>query len=137
MSQNIMDQIDKEILKILHMDSRLSHKEIGDKVHRTGQAVGNRVTRLIEQNIIQKYTIETHNEHTQFIRIMMKEPNFNAFETFITQFYAIHECYKVAGSACYTLIAHFNPEELHQFIEKISIWGTYSIDHVIRKIDPK
>ena len=131
---NEMDLIDKKILTILKNDSRLSHKEIWDLVHRTGQAVGNRITRLIEQKIIQKYSIDIHYNHTQFIRIFMQNSDFNAFEQFTSNYKEISECYKVAGSACYMIIAHFDLTELNTFIEKISIWGTYSVDHVIRDI---
>ena len=131
-----MDQIDKKILNILQKDSRLTQKEIGDLVHRTGQAVGNRITRLIEQNIIKQYTINVQYEYTQFIRIMMNNTDFDAFENFISQQAEISQSYKVAGSACYMLIAHFNQHELHLFFENISQWGTYAVDHVIKDISP-
>lgn len=132
---NEMDLIDKKILKILESDSRLSHKEIGDLVHRTGQAIGNRITRLIEQKVILKYSIDIHHQHTQFIRIFMQNSDFNAFEKFVSTYTEVSKCYKVAGAACYMIIAHFDTNELNHFIERISIWGTYSVDHVIRDID--
>ena len=130
-----MDLIDKKILKILKTDSRLSHKEIGDLVHRTGQAIGNRITRLIEQKVILKYSIDIYHQHTQFIRIFMQNSDFTAFEKFVSTYTEVSECYKVAGAACYMIIAHFDTNELNHFIERISIWGTYSVDQVIRDID--
>ena len=41
-----LDATDHEILRILSLDGRISMKELGVKVHLTGQAVKNRVERL-------------------------------------------------------------------------------------------
>lgn len=41
-----MDIIDEQILAILKHNSKLSNKEIGEMVHLTGQAVGNRILKL-------------------------------------------------------------------------------------------
>jgi len=66
------DPIDLKILKILKTDSRLSNKEIGKLVHRTGQAVGSRIARMQDEGTIQKYTIALNHPSTQFIRVMMQ-----------------------------------------------------------------
>lgn len=52
-----LDPIDAKILTILKNDSRLSHKEIGEMVHRTGQAVGQRIAKMQDEGLIQKYSI--------------------------------------------------------------------------------
>ena len=39
-----LDPIDLKIIELLKQDSCLSHKEIGQRVYRTGQAVGARIT---------------------------------------------------------------------------------------------
>ena len=70
------DLIDLKILKILKTDSRLSHKEIGTLVHRTGQAVGSRIAKMQDEGTIQKYTITLHHQSTQFIRVMMQNNKF-------------------------------------------------------------
>ena len=129
------DPIDLKILKILKNDSRLSHKEIGALVHRTGQAVGNRIAKMQNEGFIQKYTLELKYESTQFIRIMMNNNQFEQFEAFLGQFNQIEHAYKVCGSACYMLIGHFNQNELNDFIEQLSAWGQYSVDSVVRAIE--
>lgn len=131
------DTIDAKILKILKSDSRLSNKEIGEMVHRTGQAVGSRIAKMQDEGIIQKYTIKQNYLTTQFIRIMMQNNQFEQFESFIAQFEDIENCYKVCGSACYMLVAHFDQVALHTFIEQLSQWGQYSVDSVVRSIDSK
>ncbi len=129
------DPIDLKILKILKTDSRLSNKDIGQLVHRTGQAVGSRIARMQDEGIIQKYTIALNHPSTQFIRVMMQNNNFEAFEKFTQQFDAIEKCYKVCGSACYMIIAHFERNEINLFIEQLSAWGQYSVDNVVRAIE--
>lgn len=128
------DPIDLKILKILKNDSRLSHKEIGELVHRTGQAVGNRIAKMQDEGLIQKYTIELNYSSTQFIRIMMENNQFDLFETFLEQFDKIEHAYKVCGAACYMLVTHFSQQEINFFIEQLSPWGQYSVDSVVRAI---
>lgn len=129
------DPIDSKILKILKNDSRLSHKDIGELVHRTGQAVGNRIAKMQNEGLIQKYTVELEYEATQFIRIMMENHQFDQFEIFLSQFDKIEYAYKVCGSACYMLISHFTQQDMNDFIEKLSPWGQYSVDSVVRAIE--
>lgn len=129
------DPIDLKILKILKTDSRLSNKEIGKLVHRTGQAVGSRIARMQDEDTIQKYTIALNHPSTQFIRVMMQNNDFEKFEAFIAQFDSIESCYKVCGSACYMLVTHFDSHAINHFIEQLSEWGQYSVDSVVRTIE--
>ena len=129
------DPIDLKILKILKTDSRLSNKEIGKLVHRTGQAVGSRIARMQDEGTIQKYTITLQHQSTQFIRVMMQNNDFEKFEAFIAQFDSIESCYKVCGSACYMLVTHFDNRAINHFIEQLSEWGQYSVDSVVRAIE--
>ncbi len=41
-----IDETDRRILEYLHKNARATMKEIGEKVHLTGQAVKNRLERL-------------------------------------------------------------------------------------------
>lgn len=129
------DPIDLKILKILKTDSRLTHKDIGKLVHRTGQAVGSRIAKMQDDGTIQKYTIALHHQSTQFIRVMMQNNKFEQFEAFIAQFNQIESGYKVCGSACYMLVAHFDPHALNHFIEQLSEWGQYSVDSVVKTVE--
>ncbi len=38
-----IDSIDFQILQLLNKNARIQWKEIGEKIHMTGQAVGNRI----------------------------------------------------------------------------------------------
>jgi len=126
-----MDEIDQKILEELRQDSSLTNKEIGEKIHLTGQAVGNRISKLQESGAIRRYTIEVTYEHTQFIRVFMNTNNFQPFEQFANSFKEVSSIYKVSGQACYMLVAHFTEKPLKDFIEALSKWARYSVEVVI------
>ena len=53
----MLDQTDQLIIKELKSNSRITMKELGKKVHLTGQATSSRVTKLEESGVIKDYTI--------------------------------------------------------------------------------
>ncbi len=122
-------------MALLKQDSRLTHKQIGERVHRTGQAVGVRIHQLIEQGVIQRYTLDIAQTHQQFIQLFLSESRFSEIEKIMAEFEQIDDAYKVMGSACYMLVAHFAPHELHQFIDQISAYCRYSVESVVKRVD--
>lgn len=46
-----VNQVDLQIISLLEQNSRLKWKEIGERVHLTGQAVAARIQKLEDQNI--------------------------------------------------------------------------------------
>jgi DNA-binding Lrp family transcriptional regulator len=54
-----MDDLDREILAILRRDSRTPYTEIADQVGTSEGTVRNRVERLIEEGIIERFTVAT------------------------------------------------------------------------------
>ncbi|MCT0055568.1 winged helix-turn-helix transcriptional regulator [Lactococcus lactis subsp. lactis] len=128
-----MDEIDKSILKLLKENSKLSNKEIGEKIFLTGQAVGNRISNMIDKGIIEKFTISISEtcQETQFIRIFLKDTYFEKVENLINQFEDVQDFYKVRGQACYVVISHFSNDILNNFIESLSKYARYSVESVI------
>ena len=128
-----MDQIDKNILEVLKKNSRLTNKEIGEKVFLTGQAVGIRISNMIDNGIIEKFTISISEKHQeiQYIRIFLKDTYFDDIEKAINEFDDIESFYKVRGQACYVVISHFDQQKMNKFIEKISKYARYNVEVVI------
>lgn len=126
-----MDSIDQEILTILMQNSQLTNKKIGEKIHMTGQAVGNRILKLQEKGLIHHFSIKINYPYTQFVRIFMDTPQFNQFEQLANSYKEVEAIYKVSGQACYMLICHFSQTSLSEFIEAISKWGRYSVETVV------
>ena len=55
-----MDDLDRRILSILRRDSRAPYTEIADRVGTSEGTVRNRVERLIDDGIIERFTVATH-----------------------------------------------------------------------------
>jgi DNA-binding Lrp family transcriptional regulator len=54
-----MDGLDREILAILRRDSRTPYTEIADRVGTSEGTVRNRVERLVEDGVIERFTVAT------------------------------------------------------------------------------
>lgn len=52
----VLDNIDREILRILQTDGRISWQTLGDRVHLSPNAVADRVRRLTRAGVIQGFT---------------------------------------------------------------------------------
>lgn len=131
-----LDPIDLKIIALLKHDSRLTHKQIGQHVHRTGQTVGARIAQLMDAGIIKNYTITIGYEYKQFIQLFLNEQQaFTEIEQLVKQYPQIDECFKILGNGCYMIVSHFNPSEFNRFIEKLSQWSRYSVETVMREIE--
>lgn len=129
-----LDKKDCAILAVLTENSRLSWKEVGEKVYLTGQAVGNRVQQLVEQGDIKRFTIEQHYEQLQFITIFMNSNNFSAFEKHVLQFAEIIDFNKITGEGCYFIKSCFSPDQLDSFLASIECYARYRVNHSLKKI---
>lgn len=127
-----MDELDKKIIQLLKEDSQLTNKEIGSKIHLTGQAVGKRILNLKDEKVIESYTIKVNYANKQFIRVFMEGNYFQNIEQKIMEYTEIDEFYKVSGHACYMVVAHFEQQHLNDFIEAISKWARCSVDTVVK-----
>ncbi|MCT9097705.1 Lrp/AsnC family transcriptional regulator [Haloarchaeobius sp. HME9146] len=54
-----MDELDRQILNILRRDARTPYTEIADRVGTSEGTVRNRVERMTEQNVIERFTVAT------------------------------------------------------------------------------
>jgi DNA-binding Lrp family transcriptional regulator len=55
-----MDDLDRRILSILRRDSRAPYTEIADRVDTSEGTVRNRVERLVDEGVIERFTVATH-----------------------------------------------------------------------------
>lgn len=52
----VLDEIDKQILTILHEEGRISYTDLGKRVDLSRVAVQARINQLIEAGVIEKFT---------------------------------------------------------------------------------
>lgn len=57
----MLDNTDYQILNKLTQNSRMTMKELGQKVHLTGQATATRVAKLEDSGVIEGYTIKVND----------------------------------------------------------------------------
>lgn len=136
----IIDQTDYEILKLLGENSRIQWKELGQKIHLTGQAVGNRIRRLEDLGVIEQYTIAINRIKlgqvvTAFVTVFVQTTNHQEFKRFFQAEEAISEVHRTSGDGCYLLKTHFSSnEELDTFLERLLKYGNYSVNLSIGRL---
>ena len=129
-----MDKKDRAILSELRNNSRQSWRKIGDKVFLSSQAVGQRVQDLLNNHIIEKFTIKEQKQNLQFITIYMNTNQFTSFENLVKSFDEVGEFYKITGDGCYMIISHFDSDALNLFLTKITDFGRYKVSHRLKQI---
>lgn len=136
--ETMLDDTDKKILRELSKNGRISMKELGRKVHLTGQATSSRVIKLEENGVIEGYTIKLNKQksgypvHT-FINIYTKDVQHQPFLSFIkTQHEYIINNFKISGEGCYLLECKFSSNEvLNQFLTQLNQHANYKLSIVI------
>ncbi|QRG68082.1 Lrp/AsnC family transcriptional regulator [Brevibacillus choshinensis] len=136
----MLDQTDQSILALLRENSRLQWKDIGEQVHLSGQAVGNRIRRMEEQGIIQGYTTiidasKVSPALTAFISMFMKTNDHQPFLRFISNCPDIVEAHRTSGEGCYSLIVNVPDQTaLNALLDGLLAFGNYRISLSIGKM---
>lgn len=136
----MLDNTDKRILKELANNSRLSMKELGEKVHLTGPAVSARVVKLEDNGVIEGYTIKMNQAKLgcaihAFITIITESIFHQPYLSFIkTQELYLINNYKISGDGCYILECKFpSTEVMNEFLEELNNHANYKLSIVISK----
>lgn len=136
-----IDEIDLKILEALLNDAFLTHKEIGERVHLTGQAVGARVRKLEELGVIEGYTLRWNPEkiglqvHAFLIVFMNMNQSHQAFRDFTRKTESVQEVHRVSGEGCYWLrIRTKDSSELNRLLDEILNYGNYKLSLSIEQI---
>lgn len=128
-----LDEVDYQIISILQKDSKLSFKEIGQRIHLTGQAVGVRINKLVEEGIIERFTIAVDKEKigttiTAFIKVYMKTLEHRKIKSLVENHDAIVEAYRTSADCCYILKVETSDNEiLNGILDKINEFATYQL----------
>lgn len=135
-----IDEIGKVILGILKKDSRTTYKEIGESLHMTGQAVGSRVNKLVEEGVIKNFTINVDrskidNATTSFIKVYMTTHDHGRIKNIISNRNEITEALRVSGDECYILRVETNSNEiLNEIIDEINLFANFQVSSVLSVI---
>lgn len=130
-----IDDTDIRILQSLIRNSKRSHKEIGEEVHLTGQAVGARVRKLHDLGVLEGYTVKWNPERlgmglqafvTIFLNSGDKHP---VFREFVAAREDIVEVHRISGEGCYLMrVRTGTMEQLSGLLEAILPYGNYKMN---------
>ncbi|MBG9445562.1 Lrp/AsnC family transcriptional regulator [Cytobacillus firmus] len=135
----MLDHTDQRILEELSSNSRITMKELGEKVHLTGQAAASRVAKLEDQGVIEGYTIKVNQEKLgysvhAFITVITQSMNHLPYLTFVKAQKEIIHNYKISGDGCYLLECKFPSNgRLDQFLTDLNKHANYKLSIVINK----
>ena len=135
-----LNNIDFQILHLLSENSRIQWKDLGEKIHMTGQAVGNRIKKLEDNGVIKAYSLIIDEmklgfSYTAFMIIYMKTTNHEKFNDFINERQEVVEAHRVSGEGCYHLkIKVASQEQLNLLLNAILDYGNYTLYLSIKEI---
>ncbi|WP_208587808.1 Lrp/AsnC family transcriptional regulator [Gracilibacillus suaedae] len=136
----MLDSTDMRILEELSNNSRIKMKELGGKVHLTGQATADRIAKLEDNGVIEGYTIKINQVKLgclihAFVTVITKSISHKPYLSFIqTQEQYIINNYKISGEGCYMLECKFPSHEvLDSFLENLNKHANYKLSIVIKK----
>ncbi|MCF2132501.1 Lrp/AsnC family transcriptional regulator [Strepomyces sp. STD 3.1] len=132
--------LDMRILEELSKNSRIKMKELGEKVHLTGQAAASRVAKLEDSGVIEGYTIKVNEVKMGYfvhalINIYTKDTHHQPYLSFVKkqEKYVINN-YKISGDGCYLLECKFSSNEsLDQFLIELNKHVNYKLSIVVNK----
>lgn len=135
----MIDETDKKILDELSKNSRLTMKDLGDKVHLTPPATASRVVKLLDNGVITGCRIEVNSVKLgfsihAFLNIYIENIHHTPYLAFIEaqeDNYVINN-YKISGEGCYLLECKFPSNEvLDQFLTELNKHANYKLTMVI------
>ncbi len=138
-----IDDTDEKLINILSEDSRKSFKEISDELGLSVITIRKRVQRLIDEEIIKKFTIILNPELfgsriTSLVTIHPAAHRQNEIIEKIAELEQVEEAHLMTGGCGLSMKVHVDGlAELNKFIEKVrGIQGVISIENciVLRKV---
>ena len=103
-----MDKIDREIVRSLEQDARMSFAELGQRVGLSKTPCWQRVRELERQGLIRGYRAELDAEHLglrvhAFVYVSIDSARYAEFEAAAERHPAVLQCYTTAGQADYLM----------------------------------
>jgi DNA-binding Lrp family transcriptional regulator len=118
-----MDEIDKEIIRILKRDGRATYNEVGKKVGLSEGAVRKRIKDLVSSGIIKKFTLKLAlSEGAEAIALVSVKPSIPTSEISgeLLKIPNVETVYEVTGEYDIAIIiSAMNIAEVNECIERI------------------
>lgn len=107
-----MDLTDRKILKTLKEDSKVSLNYISNEVNLSTPSVRERINKLKDLGVINKYTIEIDYKTLGYdieviIDIVIKNNLYKDFKLYIAEQNNVEFCYRISGESCFIFKVRF------------------------------
>ena len=117
-----MDHLDEKIIEILKKDSRRPFVDIANQLKVSEGTIRSRVRKLVDEEIIQSFTIKTSSKNVKAIIEIEIDVNVNTAEVAseIAKFNGVSEVFEVTGEEDIVAITDVaSSPQLNEIIEKI------------------
>ena len=124
--EKALDEIDKDILRILQGNARTSYREIQDRLGISIGTIHNRISKLKKNGVIQGYTLRLNNEKlgyklTFLIRINCDGKFTEEILNDLKDIPEVCSIFHTTGEQSAALICRFKEsEDVHNFIRKLN-----------------
>ena len=121
-----VDHHDRKILELLQQDARVSHAEIGRRVHLSQPAVSERIKRLEAQGVIAGYRAWVDPAKLGYTITAMVRVQTQAgrpYEAFVRECPEIVECHTVTGDDCAVLrVLAMDVQHLQRIVDALNTY---------------
>ena len=124
--ERVLDEIDKQIIRILQDNARTSYREIQDKLGISIGTIHNRISKLKKTGVIEGYTLRLNNEKlgyklTFLIRINVDGKFTEEILLDIAKKPEVCSVFHTTGEQSAALICRFKEsEDVHNFIRELN-----------------
>jgi DNA-binding Lrp family transcriptional regulator len=118
----MIDHLDEKIIEILKKDSRRPFVDIANQLKVSEGTIRSRVRKLIDDNIVQSFTIKTSGKNVKAIIEIKIDVNVNTSEVAreISKFDGVSDVFEVTGEEDIVAIIDVNSSpQLNDIIEKV------------------
>lgn len=129
----LLDKTDLEIVRLLKNNAKLTNKEIGEITHMTGQAVGVRLSKLIDEGVVKRFTVETDARKMgidvmAIVTVYMKTLDHDRMKRLISETEEVVEAHRISGEGCYSLkIEAVDMLRLNEILDQINQFANYKL----------
>lgn len=116
-----IDELDKKIIEILKLDSRVPFLKIANQIGVSEAAVRQRVKKLVETGVLKRFTIEVRDEASAIMLISV-DPSTPTFKISneLKKINGVEKVYEVTGeSDIVVFLSTMNIDELNSCIDKV------------------
>jgi Lrp/AsnC family transcriptional regulator for asnA, asnC and gidA len=124
--EKTLDDIDKEIIKILQDNAKTSYREIQEKLNISIGTIHNRISKLENNEIIEGYTVKLNNEKLGYkliflIRVQIDGKHTPEILDQITEKPEVCSVFHTTGEQSAAIICRFKEAgDVHQFIRELN-----------------